>query len=422
MGISPYNQIVIPLLAFVGIVAGKQSDDSPEQALARIRTQIEALQVKKQPELYARHLKSVLALSEEEVLRLRFTESADQAKEVLGYLQAIDSGLKDDGDKAETYLETGRRALTMARLSRTDGSLQYYTIGLPPHWDPAKPYPLIVGLHGAGPRIPLAYVNFTFTPHAKDEKPPRDVITIVPWGRGNRGWREDSEADIWEAINDAKTFAKFDPNRWYISGHSMGADGVWALVQRTPDLWAAAGMMAGATYSAPPSLGLVQNAASVPFYIWIGDQDQNRDRIPSSQEARDALTAVGNVPKFVLQAGVGHSPRGEDGDAQTDWLLTHVRQRPSHFVYVVDSPTHRGVWGILSPRPGRRGSPVPDGRVRIECTIEGSNVRIKAEGTQHLLIDLGAAGLQMSGNIEVFVNEKSVFQGAVPEKPIDVTW
>jgi poly(3-hydroxybutyrate) depolymerase len=82
---------------------------------------------------------------------------------------------------------------------------------------------------------------------------------LTPYLRGNHAWTEstNSEADLWEAIDDIKLFVKTDPDRWYISGHSGGGDAAWAIVQRTPDLWAAAGMLAGSTYGAPVDLGLV---------------------------------------------------------------------------------------------------------------------------------------------------------------------
>ncbi|AIE87253.1 dienelactone hydrolase family protein [Fimbriimonas ginsengisoli] len=409
---------MLSILAFSLALAGSLQD-TPDAVLVRIRLKIESLQAKPQPDLYVLHLKSVLALSQAEVLKLQFGNEA-QSKEVLGYLQTIDHGLNDDGDKAETYLRDGTRALTLARLSKVDGSLQYCTVGLPPHWDPSHAYPMIVGMHGAGPRIPLAYVNFTFLPHGKSEKPLREVITVVPWGRGNRGWRDDGESDLWEAIEEVKSFAKVDPDRCYMAGHSMGADGVWAIAQRTPDLWAAVAMMAGSTYSAPPELGLVPNAAHLPFYIWIGDQDSNKDRIPSSQQARDALAAVGNTPTFVLQPGVGHSPRGEDEDAKTDWLLRHVRRRPDHFSFVVDTLRHRGVWGVFALRRNATRATLPEPNVKFEVWIEGQRVRIEAPDAPKMRVDLGSTGLGMTGDVEVVFNGKSVFNGPVPITPIEI--
>jgi pimeloyl-ACP methyl ester carboxylesterase len=198
--------------------------------------------------------------------------------------------------------------------------------------------------------MPLAYVNYTFLPHDKDDGQNDELIAVIPWLRGNSQWRDENgaEPDIWEAIDDVKSFAKLDADRWYISGHSWGGDDTWAIVQHTPDLWAAVGIMAGNPNGAPAGLGLVRNASHVPFYLWIGDQDSPRR--PSFEEFRTSLTAVGNPPELVVASGVGHMYRPQDAAALQGWLLQHIRHRPSHFSFGVDTPQHRGIWGISIPR------------------------------------------------------------------------
>ena len=396
--------------------------DTPQTVLARIQVHIETLLSKSQPDLYRHHLRSVLALCQDEALRLPFA-GADRyarAKEMLGYLKVIETGLNDDGGKPETYLVDGRRALTMVRLSRADGTLQFYTLSLPPHWDPAKAYPLHVQLHGHGPDMPLAWINFTYLPHAEDEPPADQVIGIGPWLRGNGQWREDngSEPDVWEAIDDVKKIAKLDPDRWYISGHSWGGDDVWTIVQRTPDLWAAAGIMSGHFSGAPKELGLVPNARFVPFYIWLGDQDPIPDRKPALAYFRDALTAVGNPPKIVVSPGVAHNPRARDGAALQTWLLEHTRHRPSHFTFAIDTPAHRGIWGISIPRAFSAAYGNADPRASFECWLEGATVRIETKDAKQLIVDFGPNGLNLSGTVTLEVNGKARFSGPVPAKAL----
>ena len=205
----------------------------------------------------------------------------------------------------------GRRSLTLARLSQSDGTLQFYTVSLPPHWDSRKAYPLYVQLHGRGPDIPLAYVSSTFQPRKENDARNTDIIAIVPWLRGNGEWRNENGSEIWEAIEDVTTFATVDPDRWYLSGHSWGD--AWSIAQRTSDSWAAVGIMAGNPVGAPDTLGLVANASNVPFYLWVGNED--KERKSSFDNFRTALTAVGNPPTVVVAAGVGHNYRAEDSAA-----------------------------------------------------------------------------------------------------------
>jgi pimeloyl-ACP methyl ester carboxylesterase len=390
--------------------------ESPETVLARIRSRIETLLRTPQADLYVRHLRSVLALCEEESLKLQFLGTArdEKTKELLGYLKSIENDLKDDGGRPQAFLLDGRRALLLARISRSDGTLQPYAVSLPPHWDANKAYPLLVELHGRGSDLPLGLMSDTFLPHKSE------AITLVPWLRGNGTWREDngSEPDIWEAIDDLKNFAKLDPDRWYICGHSWGGDDVWAIVQRTPDLWAAAGIMSGHPGSAPAELGLLPNVRHIPFYLWLGDQDPIPNRKPALEQFRDGLTGVGDRPEVVVAKGVGHNPRPQDGAAMKDWLFEHVRQRPSHFSFIADTPKHRGIRGVSIPQryPLAYGNAEP--RVRFECWIEGSTIRIQTSDTKALDVDLGPGGLNISGTATLIVNGKTRFSGAAPQKAL----
>lgn len=274
MRLKPWTFQAVRLAVILSLLQSTVSQAQPsphletlvESALSRIKAHIAALLSKPQPELFSRHLRSVLALSEENVLKLQLAgaDKDEREKQIFGYLSTIEAGLNIDGERAEPYLVDGRRSLTLARLSQSDGTLQFCIVSMPPHWDSRRAYALHIQLHGRGPDVPLAYVSDTFQPPKEDPVKNADVITIVPWLRGNGEWRNEngSEPDIWEAIEDVKSFATVDPNRWYLSGHSWGGDDAWSIVQRTPDLWAAVGIMAGNPVGAPYALGLVGNASN----------------------------------------------------------------------------------------------------------------------------------------------------------------
>jgi predicted esterase len=432
-------RVVLMLLLGLGIVVPGYSQGNttkhvvtvtvnpPEvdAVLERIHAKIQSALSRSQPPLFERHLRSVLALCDISAKQLEFASQnrADLLQELLTSLNNIDAGLSQDGENAETYLTNGIRPLILARLSKTDQSLQFYLVNLPPHWDPNRAYPLVVGLHGFGPSLPSSFVAYGLSPHPADAPPGPEGIMLTPYLRGNHAWTEstDSEADLWEAIADLETFANTDKNRWYLNGHSGGGDATWAIVQRTPDLWAAAGMLAGSTYAAPVDLGLVSNMSYVPFYIWSGDQDLTH-RLPSAEEARDALLAVGNRPKFVLAKGVGHMYRPEDLIQMIQWMLSHTRKRPDHFSFIIDTPRHRGVWGISIPRKYPYDQLVAEPRVKFECWIEGSTVRIQTWDARKLSVDVGSDGLNMSGNITLVVNGETKFRGQAPQKPLSFEW
>jgi len=156
----------------------------------------------------------------------------------------------------------------------------------------------------------------------------------------------------------------------------------------------------------------------LPFYLWVGSNDPITNRRPYFEQFGRMLTAVGNTPTMVIGEGAPHMYRPQDAQAVQEWLLQHVRQRPTHFAFIADTPYHRGVWGISVPRAYPGVYLLPETRVSIECWIEGQAVRIEAIGATKLDVDLGPNGLRMTGEVSVIVNGKEQFTGPVPEKPL----
>ena len=390
---------------------------------ARIRARLERLLAREQPALYRTHLQSVLALMDADLLKLRFAgdKRVDQSTELLGYLRAIEAGLNDDTDRPGPFLVDGKRALVIARQSRIDGTLQFYLMSLPPKWERGRAYPLHVQLHGNGPSMPTAYVSFVAGPRQRYETQ-GERIAIGPWMRGNVSYQPGnvSEADVLEAIDHVRTIATIDPDRIYLSGHSGGGDYVWGMTQRTPDRWAAAAILAGNPRGAPEQLGLVPNVRALPFYIWVGSNDPIANRRPFFEQFGRMLTAVGNTPTMVVGEGAPHMYRPQDAQAVQEWLLQHVRKRPTHFAFIADTPHHRGVWGISVPRTYAGSYLLPEPRASFECWIEGQTVRIEAIGTTKLDVDLGPNGLRLTGDVTVIVNGREQFKGPVPEKPLSL--
>ncbi len=405
---------------------------TPESCLARVRTKVAELLAKNQPPLFAWHLKSIRVLVESEYGKLSLgvaeapnRDSALREKEFVDYSGTIATGLETDCANPDDYLKNGRRGLVLARPSQTDGSLQYMMVGLPKGWDPNRAYPLYVGLHGSGPDNTLAYPSFGFgrlSPQAGPARADGDMIHLNPWGRGNRGWRDDAERDLFEALAQLQTFAKVDHDRWYLTGHSSGADGCWAILQHTPDLWASAGIQSGSMLSGPPDWGLIPNMTYVPVHFLIGANDNLPYRIPDMKEANRILLAAGDDSKLVILEGIGHYPLSEAGlDEQTEWITKYVRKRPAKFHFTIDKANHPGVWGIQAMFDGgpiRRYIPQP--WPSFDCEIAGSVVTITAKGIKQMSIDLGSSGLRMDGSVRVLVNGKQVFEGPVPSNPIKV--
>jgi predicted peptidase len=111
-----------------------------------------------------------------------------------------------------------------------------------------------------------------------------------------------------------------DGDRLYVMGLSMGGYGTWDLIQRYPDLFAAAVPICGG--------GDESSADRIKAPVWAfhGDQDQAVP-VARSRNMIDALKKAGRQPKYTEYPGVGHdSWRNAFADKELlTWLFAQKR-------------------------------------------------------------------------------------------------
>ena len=122
--------------------------------------------------------------------------------------------------------------------SKMDGSVQYYGVRPPVHWDEEQDYGLVLSCHGASveaDRQARAYSNH------------RDLFVVAATNRRPFGfdWEDWGRKDALEVLAHAKATLPIDRSRVYLTGHSMGGHGAWHLGVTYPDRFAAIGPSAG---------------------------------------------------------------------------------------------------------------------------------------------------------------------------------
>ena len=393
----------------------KEADAAASRLIDRVD---ELLAQPDPPGLFRRHLQSVRSIVLAE--RGRFALYADTPEyltDAVRQLRWLLNGFNADSASWQSYLD-GRRALILSFLSPHDGTMQFYKFGLPKGWDPDRPYPLFVELHGYMPKPePLQFIcdqlglpdnpaNAPYVVLKTYEDVDRSGYHLCPWGRGNKGYVGIGETDVWETIADAgKSFA-FDPDRHYLYGFSMGGGGTWHIASRTPDRWAAIAMIAPSLERTKDGFayGLAGNLANTPTWIACGESDPlfaDYGRIIAG------LGAAGTPLTASTQPGVGHAFPWSLQRESVLWLKTHVRTRPDNFQFVADSDLHHGIWGVELERDARL-SAIP----RFNCRIEGQMIRLESSGTNRLKVDAGPEGLGMSGEITIVWNGGTAYQGS----------
>lgn len=122
-------------------------------------------------------------------------------------------------------------------ISGIDGSLQYYAVAPQVH-GPRDNAALFLSVHGAG-------VEAIGQARAYQSK---DWGTLVAaTNRRPRGfnWEDWGRLDALEVLEIARQKFRPDPQKIYLTGHSMGGHGTWFLGATYPDKWAAIAPCAG---------------------------------------------------------------------------------------------------------------------------------------------------------------------------------
>ncbi len=180
---------------------------------------------------------------------------------------------------AQSY-PSGPQVVTF--FSGVDDSDQPYGLYLPRNFDPAKRYPLVVSLHGAGSnhRLNLRRVfGLGNRPGESDAEATRrfpplpevDFIVASPLARGSMGYQGIAERDVLDMMADIGKRFPIDEDRVYLTGPSMGGGGTLWLGLSRPDLWAA---IAPVCPAGPPGLEeLAPNLLNLPAHFFHGDSD-----------------------------------------------------------------------------------------------------------------------------------------------------
>jgi len=205
-----------------------------------------------------------------------------------------------------------------------NGASVKYVVYVPKGYDPEKPHPTILFLHGAGEQgddgkkqagqglgnaIKLGEDKWNF-------------IVIFPQKPPGGGGFNQHEKLILDIIEKTKKEYKVDDKRFYITGLSMGGFGTWALICKYPTMFTAAAPICGGGNPAE-----AEKIKDLPIWNFHGDKDPAVN-IKKSQDMIDAIKAAGGNPKFTIYPGVGHNSwdKAYREEKLNEWFLEHVKK------------------------------------------------------------------------------------------------
>jgi predicted esterase len=221
--------------------------------------------------------------------------------------------------------------LRLHYLSEIDNTRQPYRLYIPPtHPNPA---PLVIALHGTG-----GDENTLLDQHAT-LKPAADkhgIIVVSPFGRGVTEYRGIGEHDVLRVLQEVRAKYPIDPERIYITGHSMGGTGAVYLAMRHPDLFAAAAPLAAA-YSFP---WLARNLTAIPT-LWIAGANDDEFYHRGVAVGLERLRKFGARTILESLPDEGHSGPVKDFHRVFAWLAQFKRDpHPRRYSFEADTPLH----------------------------------------------------------------------------------
>ncbi len=173
-------------------------------------------------------------------------------------------------------LATRTGNMRLAYLSSIDNTYQPYRVHVPKDYQPGKPYPLIMALHGAtgdeNTYMDRYVQRGTTTPLFPRLAEERGYILVTPNGRGAFGmYVNNSEKDVLDVLERVKAICSINPKQVYLTGHSMGGSGTWMLGFKHSDQFAALAPVAGQ----PPVTQAIPfaNAPDKPVLFFAGTRD-----------------------------------------------------------------------------------------------------------------------------------------------------
>jgi dienelactone hydrolase len=202
-----------------------------------------------------------------------------------------------------------------------------YGLYTPVNYDAKKSYPLIVYLHGSTDTV--SRDNTWFQETIQDENP--SFVLTPKCQEANQGWgntwvptHTTATANTLALVDSLVRHYNIDKDRLYLYGISMGAFGVFSILEKQPGKFAAAYAVCGGSSDKVGGTML-----STPLWIFHGEAD---DIVPvslSRQIYQAILTAGGKLVRYTEYPGVKHNSWENVGQEKslTKWLFEQEKNK-----------------------------------------------------------------------------------------------
>jgi len=182
-----------------------------------------------------------------------------------------------------------------AYLSDIDLSPQPYFVYVPTSYDGAKPFPVLIFLHGYDYYIDkINWQETMYSPDLEKLGENQGYIVVMPYARSNTEFMGIGEDDVLHVLDLVKKQYRVDDSRVIISGASMGGSGAYTIAAHYPHLFA----------------GVFTITGRVDYYKWMRIEKTALPRFKQVQidmdYVRDLLRNLRYIPVRIFHGRLDH--------------------------------------------------------------------------------------------------------------------
>jgi predicted peptidase len=193
-----------------------------------------------------------------------------------------------------------------------------------------QPLPLVLSLHGGGPRHRFEDLLEPYTPGfayglgrlvAPESQREHPCFVIAPWS-DNSNWDERNLRLVLGLLDALQVEFKIDPTRLYVTGQSMGGFGTWTIITAVPARFAAAIPICG---GGEP--GDAPRVRQLPIWAFHGSGDTVVP-VDYTRAMIHALRQAGGNPIYWEYKDATHADTAERAYCEPellDWLFAQKR-------------------------------------------------------------------------------------------------
>lgn len=317
--------------------------------------------------------------------------------------------------------------------SDLDGDEFHYAIHVPAAYDPARPWPLLVTLHGTGGSGAGWIGTWTRTAGSTH-------VLVAPSTPKHTWSARQAQDYVLTALRETVDALNIDADRVYLDGMSMGGGGAFRLAAHFPDRWAAIGPRCNVPDVRQKKdksyvTMLAKNYRAVPVYWVVGAKDA-KIPVEMARAAKSDLEAAGGELVYREVADGGHDWALEKDEAVLEWYGKHARTPyPEELVWKsYEKGFARAFWVEVvkrtEPTPlilvhldqkgaesERRVELRPPALVRAKR--QGNAISISTEEVRELRVYLSDAMVDLDKPVVITLNGRKVHD-AVVKRSLDV--